>query len=90
MLGASAELYGLPIVTVRSDLIDAPANFKLSADVPVTREYRRDFDAWARRFFGPPHTYMQFTDPATGRTQVLMSEEGLAELRRQAVPGVEL
>jgi hypothetical protein len=71
-------LYGLPVVTVRSDLIDKP-RFKLAENVPVTPEYRAEFNAWARKFFGGEFPIIRVYDSTTKRTQMLMSEDTLAD-----------
>lgn len=70
---AADTLYGMPIVTVRSDLIDKP-RFTLADNVPVTPEYRAEFNAWAREFFGGEFPILRHQDPVSGRVQLLMSE----------------
>lgn len=82
MLKVAETLYGMPIVTVSAHLVDRP-KFELSKAVPVTPEYRASFDAWARDFFGCEYGVIRATDASTGRVQLLMSENGLAHLRKR-------
>jgi hypothetical protein len=93
-MSAAATLHGLPIVTVRSDLIDRP-RFKLAENVPVTPEYRASFNLWAREFFGGEFPVMRqeiVDDKKVRRVQLIMSEDSLAALRHRAAkwPQVKL
>jgi hypothetical protein len=82
MKRAANAIYDMPIVTVRSDLIDKP-RFKLADNVPVTPEYRAEFNAWAREFFGGEFPILRHQDQVSGRVQLLMSEDTLRHEMRK-------
>lgn len=64
---------------VESANIPKRANFKLSAAVPVTEEYRAKFDAWSREFFGEKDQMLFIGD------SVYMSPEARQELRKKSI-----
>lgn len=57
------KIFGLQIV-VASEI----PKYQLPMDVPVTEEFRADFNKWAREFFGvsclvPPGTFYKLSTP---------------------------
>ncbi|KAF1046349.1 MAG: hypothetical protein GAK35_01034 [Herbaspirillum frisingense] len=49
---------------ISNPLLDAP-RFQLSPNVPVTEEFRADFNAWARRFFGADDKFIILQESRT-------------------------
>lgn len=75
---------------ISNPLLDAP-RFQLSSEVPVTEEFRADFNNWARRFFGVD---VKFVILQESRTVVvspyiydqLMKHPGIGHAPPPAVP----
>jgi hypothetical protein len=84
MSGRVAYLGGVEIV--ESPIIAPVARFKLADNVPVTQEFRDDFNRWAREFFGVNDVFVvsalhpgkRFTNPgAIDRLKARLEAEGV-------------
>lgn len=76
---ASMTLYGFPVV--ESLLCADVPRFTLSAEVPVTQEFRDSFNQWAREFFGTGDVTYTVRNPVTGKTSIFVSPRTAATLR---------
>lgn len=70
---------GMPVV--ESLMCQDVSKFTLSPEVPVTPEFRADFDRWARAFFGVHDVAYTMRDQLTGHQMIVASPRAVAQMR---------
>lgn len=76
--GATASLFGVPVYV--HPWLEPVPNFELSKAVTVSDEYRREFDAWAREFFGTREVAYLINGGDVRNARLVMSQRSLTRI----------